>query len=158
MFRKFQELTIKFIFGSGSNDSLFLAFYVMLIIAEAVSVISCGVKIQEIGLTNLTVPWGISVLAFWFSFILLMCQDDTEFRLSSRNYEKLNIDEKRRIFKLSIILFVNLLTCGLMLFIIIAVVSGSIIDRISRHVIPDKPEKKSGRKLADQFETLIEDR
>ena len=157
MFRKFQELTIKFIFGGDSNDSLFSFFYVSIIIAEAVSIIFCSVKIHEIGLTNLTVPWGISALAFWFSFILLMCQD-TEFRLSSKNYEKLNIDEKRRIFKLSIILFINLLTCGFMLFIIIAGISGSIIDWISRHVIPDKSEKKSDRKLADQFENLIEDR
>ena len=158
MFRKFQELTIKFFWGNTSNDSMFSFFYVLITIAEAVSIVSCSVNIYENGLTNLTVPWGISALAFWFSFILLMCTN-TEFRLSSTsNYEELDIGEKRYVFKLSIILFVNLLTCGIMPFLIIAGISSSIIDRISCHVIPDKSKKKSNRKLADQFENLIEDR
>lgn len=153
MFHKFQEFTTDFYYGK----SIFGYIYCLVIVIEFVLPIYCGARIHLDGLTRFMVPLAAASLIFWVTFVAAWIISEKRHNLSQTDYEQLPVDDKRHVFRLSALLFVNLLSCGLLAVAAAFIIWNYVIDSISYRVIPGDTRKGRNRKLAKQFEKLIED-
>lgn len=164
MFRKFQEITFNVYFHDswpkGISD-LLASFYVCTLLAEFGSLLYCGTLIYNDGWTRVTTPWMVSIIVFWITFIISIfiseCGKPLKYD-NNCNYNNLNIESKRYVFKASVVLFFHLLSCGFMAVIlpvmILVSTFNTLTDRISRLIFPDK-QSQDKKDLSEQFNSLI---
>ena len=168
MFRKFQEFTLKFFydedFAAGvSNDNLsaFAIFYIIVLLAEVVSTIACLINICSDGFTDITTPWLAVSVVYWSTMIISCCIENKYNIPRKGRYDKLSLEQKRFIFKMSILLFIHLSSCGIMLlalpFMIIFGFFNIVTDGISRLIFPDPVKQKTSKDLSTQFDNIIKD-
>jgi len=162
MFRKFQEITFNVYFHDRwpkTFSDLIGIFYVCTLLAEFGSLLYCGSQIYNDGWTRITTPWMVSIIVFWLTFIISIFICECGKTLKGTDYNRLDIESKRYVFKVSIVLFFHLLSCGFMAVIlpvaILISIFNSLSDRISRWIFPDKPPRN--KDLSDQFNSLIRD-
>lgn len=168
MFRKFQEFTLKFFYDEDvaagiSHDDLgaIAIIYVILMLGEVISTISCIFGICSDGFTNITTPWVAVSVVYWGTMIIACCIEN-KFNIPKKaKYDKLSIEQKRFIFKMSILLFIHLSSCGIMLlalpFMIIFGFFNIVTDGISRLIFPDPVKQKTSKDLSTQFDNILED-
>lgn len=168
MFRKFQEFTLKFFYDEDvaagvSHDDLsgIAIIYVLLIFAEVISTIASIINTCNDGFTNVTTPWLAVSVTFWVTLIIACCIENKLNIPKKTKYDKLSLEQKRFIFKLSILLFIHLSSCGIMLialpFMIIFGFFNIVTDGISRLIFPDPVKKKTSKDLSTQFDNILED-
>lgn len=168
MFRKFQEFTLKFFYdediaGVVSHDDLgaIAIIYIILLLAEVISTISCIFGICSDSFTNITTPWVAVSVVYWGTLIIACCVDNKVNIPKKTRYDKLSIEQKRFIFKMSILLFIHLSSCGIMLlalpFMIIVGFFNIITDGISKLIFPDPVKQKTSKDLSTQFDNIIKD-
>lgn len=160
MFRKFQEITFNVYFHdswSKTLSDLLAIFYVCTLLGEFGSLLYCGIQICNDGWTRVTTPWMVSIIVFWITFIIsvFICECG---RPLNNNYNNLDIESKRYVFKVSVVLFFHLLSCGFMAvilpFMILISTFNILTDRISRLIFPDK-QSQGKKDLSEQFNSLI---
>ena len=168
MFRKFQEFTLKFFYDedvatSISHDDLgtIAIIYVILMLGELISTISCIFSTCSDGFTNVTIPW-LTVSAVYWGTMFISCCIENKYNIPKKaKYDKLSLEQKRFIFKMSILLFIHLSSCGIMLlalpFMIIFGFFNIVTDGISRLIFPDPIKKKTSKDLSTQFDNILED-
>lgn len=164
MFRKYQEFTMKFFFDSGLSDptddlSFAGGFYILIVLAEVISLIACIIWICSEGFTNFTTPWAIVTAIFWGTAALSTAFSN-KYKFTRRtNYDKLPAEEKRYIFKASILLFIHLMSCGVMIaalpVMLVVGTANAIIDGVSKCLFPDPVKEKSSAELSSQFDTIL---
>ena len=164
MFRKYQEFTMKLFFDSGLNSassdlSVAAGLYILLFLAEVIGSLACFIWICSDGFNHITIPWASLHIVFW-STALLSIGFKNKYNFSQRtNYDSLSPEEKRYIFKVSILLFINLMSCGIMVvalpIMIIVGICNIIIDGISNCLFPDPVKEKSSKELSSQFDTIL---
>lgn len=168
MFRKFQEFTLKFFYDEDvaagvSNDDLgtIAIIYILLLLAEVISTIACIINTCNDGFTNITTPWVAVSVVYWSTMIIACCADNKVNIPRKTSYDKLSLEQKRFIFKMSILLFIHLTSCGIMLlalpFMIIFGFFNIVTDGISRLIFPDPVKKKTSKDLSTQFDNIIKD-
>lgn len=168
MFRKFQEFTLKFFYDENvaagvSNDDLgaIAIIYIILLLAEVISTIACIINTCDNGFTDVTTPWLAVSAVYWVSMIISCCIENKYNIPRKARYDKLSLEQKRFIFKMSILLFIHLSSCGIMLlalpFMIIFGFFNIVTDGISRLIFPDPVKKKTSKDLSTQFDNIIED-
>ena len=161
MFRKFQEITFNVFFHDswpkGISDLLAI-FYVCTFLAEFGSLLYCGTLIYHDGWTRVTTPWMDSIIIFWITFIISVFICECGRPLNYNNYNNLDIESKRYVFKVSVVLFFHLLSCGFMAVILPVMILisafNALTDRISRLIFPDK-QSQGKKDLSEQFNSLI---
>lgn len=168
MFRKFQEFTLKFFYdedvaaGVSQDDLSGIAIiYVILLLAEVISTIACIINTCNDGFTNITTPWLAASVVYWGTMIIAGCAGN-KFNIPKKaKYDKLSLEQKRFIFKLSILLFIHLSSCGIMLLALpVMIIFGFfniVTDGISRLIFPDPVKKKTSKDLSSQFDNILED-
>ena len=168
MFRKFQEFTLKFFYDEDvaagvSQDDLsgITIIYVILLLAEVISTIACIINTCSDGFTNVTTPWLAASVVYWGTMIIAGCVGN-KFNIPKKvKYDKLSLEQKRFIFKLSILLFIHLSSCGIMLLALpVMIIFGFfniVTDGISRLIFPDPVKKKTSKDLSTQFDNILED-
>ena len=164
MFRKYQEFTMKFFFDSGLNSassdlSVAAGLYILLFLAEVVRSLACFIWICSDGFNHITIPWASLHIVFW-STALLALGFKNKYNFSQKTkYAGLSPEEKRYIFKVSILLFIHLTSCGIMVIalpiMIIVGICNIIIDGISNCLFPDPVKEKSSKELSSQFDTIL---
>lgn len=164
MFRKYQEFTMKFFFDSGLNSassdlSVAAGLYMLLFLAEVIGSLACFIWICSDGFNHITIPWASVHIVFW-STALLSLGFKNKYNFSQiTKYDGLSPEEKRYIFKVSILLFIHLMSCGIMVIalpiIIIVSICNVIIDGISNWLFPDPVKEKSSKELSSQFDTIL---
>lgn len=164
MFRKYQEFTMKFFFDSGLNNggsdlSVAAGFYILFILAEIIGSLVCVIWIFGDGFNDITIPWASLHALFW-STALLALGFKNKYNFSQKTkYDGLPPEAKRYIFKISILLFINLMSCGIMVvalpIMIIVGICNIIIDGISKCLFPDPVKEKSSKELSSQFDTIL---
>jgi hypothetical protein len=168
MFRKFQEFTLKFFYDENvaagvSHDDLgaIEVLYVLLIFAEVISTIACIINTCNDGFTNITTPWLAVSVTFWVTLIIACCVENKLNIPKKTKYEKLSLEQKRFIFKMSILLFIHLSSCGIMLLALpVMIIFGFfniVTDGISKLIFPDPVKKKTSKDLSSQFDNIIKD-
>lgn len=168
MFRKFQEFTLKFFYDDDvaagiSHDDLgaIAIIYVILMLGEVISTISCIIWICRDGFTDVTIPWLAVSAVYWGTMIIACCVDNKANIPKKTRYDKLSLEQKRFIFKMSILLFIHLSSCGIMLlalpFMIIVGFFNIVTDGISKLIFPDPVKKKTSKDLSTQFDNIIKD-
>lgn len=168
MFRKFQEFTLKFFYdedvaGSVSHDDLsgIAIIYILFLLAEVISTIACIINTCNNGFTDVTTPWVAVSVLYWVTLIIAGCCGNKYNIPKKAKYDKLSLEQKRFIFKLSILLFIHLSSCGIMLlalpFMIIFGFFNIVTDGISRLIFPDPVKKKTSKDLSTQFDNILED-
>lgn len=168
MFRKFQEFTLKFFYDEDvvagvSNDNLsaIAIIYILLLLGEAFSTIACIINTCDDGFTDVTIPWVTVSAVYWGTMIISYCVENKYNIPKKAKYDKLSLEQKRFIFKLSILLFIHLSSCGIMLlalpFMIIFGFFNIVTDRISRLIFSDPVKKKTSKDLSTQFDNILED-
>lgn len=168
MFRKFQEFTLKFFYDEDvaagvSHDDLgtIAIIYIILMLGELISTISCIFSTCSDGFTNVTIPWVAVSVLYWGTMIISCCIENKYNIPKKAKYDKLSIEQKRFIFKMSILLFIHLSSCGIMLlalpFMIIFGFFNIVTDGISRLIFPDPVKKKTSKDLSTQFDNILED-
>ena len=162
MFKKFQEYTIYFFYTSCAGSlSFFEIIYVILLFAELVSPFLWIYAISKIGFNLVTISWGISTLVYWLTFGLGDYLAKSKSGISQVKYDKLSIEDKRFTLKLSMILFLHLFSCGIMVvalpFIIIIAIFNVIFNGITKQVFPDPVKKKTSNELSNEYDSLIKD-
>lgn len=168
MFRKFQEFTYKFFYdenvASGvSHDDLgaTACIYVICLLGEIISTISCFIYLFSDGLNNITIPWLIATAMFWLTMVIACIVDDKGNISRKTKYDNLTIEQKRFIFKMSILLFIHLTSCGIMVIafpiMIIAGIFNFIFDGLSKLIFPEPVKKKTSKDLSSQFDNIIKD-
>ena len=161
MFRKFQEITFNVFFHDswpkGISDLLAI-FYVCTFLAEFGSLLYCGTLIYHDGWTRVTTPWMVSIIVFWSTFIISVFICECGRPLKYNNYNNLDIESKRYVFKVSVVLFFHLMSCGFMAVILPVMILisafNALTDRISRLIFPDK-QSQGKKDLSEQFNSLI---
>lgn len=168
MFRKFQEFTLKFFYDDDvaagiSHDDLgaIAIIYVILMLGEVISTISCIISTCSDGFTDVTIPWLAVSAVYWSTMIIACCVDNKVNIPKKTRYDKLSLEQKRFIFKMSILLFIHLSSCGIMLlalpFMIIVGFFNIVTDGISKLIFPDPVKKKTSKDLSTQFDNIIKD-
>ena len=168
MFRKFQEFTLKFFYDEDvaagiSHDGLgaIAIIYVLLLLAEVISTIACIINTCNDGFTDVTTPWLAVSAVYWGTMIIACCIDNKYHIPNKAKYDKLSLEQKRFIFKMSILLFIHLTSCGIMLlalpFMIIFGFFNIVTDGISKLIFPDPVKNKSSKDLSTQFDNIIKD-
>ena len=168
MFRKFQEFTLKFFYdedvaGGVSHDDLgaIAIIYVLLLLAEVCSTIACIISTCNDGFTDVTIPWVAVTVVYWGTMIISCCAENKYNIPKKTRYDKLTLEQKRFIFKMSILLFIHLSSCGIMLlalpFMIIVGFFNIVTDGISKLIFPDPDKKKTSKDLSTQFDKIIKD-
>jgi hypothetical protein len=163
MFKKFQEYTLKFFYGETSSDSFtfFEAIFMILMLAELASPFIWIYAIFKIGFNPVTISWGVSTLTYWLTFGLGYYLSNSKPGINRVKYDKLSIEDKRFILKLSMILFLHLFSCGIMAialpFIIIIAIFNVIFNGITKQVFPDPVKKKTSNELSNEYDSLIKD-
>lgn len=168
MFRKFQEFTLKFFYDEDvaagiSHDDLggIAIIYIILLLGEVISTIACIINTCNDGFTDITTPWLAVTLTYWGTMIIACCVDNKVNIPKKARYDKLSLEQKRFIFKMSILLFIHLTSCGIMLvalpFMIIFGFFNIVTDGISRLIFPDPVKTKSSKDLSNQFDNIIKD-
>jgi hypothetical protein len=93
--------------------------------------------------------------------IIACCVDNKVNIPKKTRYDKLTLEQKRFIFKMSILLFIHLSSCGIMLlalpFMIIVGFFNIVTDGISKLIFPDPVKKKTSKDLSTQFDNIIKD-
>ncbi len=164
MFRKYQEFTMKFFFDSGLNNAgsdltVAAGLYILIFLAEAIGTLACFVWVCSDGFNHITIPWASSHVLFW-STALLALGFKNKYNFSQRTkYDGLSPEAKRYVFKVSILLFIHLMSCGIMVvalpIMIIVGICNIIIDGISKCLFPDPVKEKSSKELSSQFDTIL---
>ena len=168
MFRKFQEFTLKFFYDEDvaagvSHDDLsgIAIIYILMLLAEVISTIACIINTCNNGFTDVTTPWVAVSVLYWVTLIIAGCCGNKYNIPKTAKYDKLSLEQKRFIFKLSILLFIHLSSCGIMLlalpFMIIFGFFNIVTDGISRLIFPDPVKKKTSKDLSTQFDNILED-
>lgn len=168
MFRKFQEFTLKFFYDEDvaagvSNDDLgaIAIIYILLLLGEVISTIACIINTCSDGFTDVTTPWLVVSATYWVTMIIACCIENKYNIPKKARYDKLSIEQKRFIFKMSILLFIHLSSCGIMLlalpFMIIFGFFNIVTDGISRLIFPDPVKQKTSKDLLTQFDNILED-
>lgn len=168
MFRKFQEFTLKFFYDEDvaagvSNDNLsaIAIIYILLLLGEAFSTIACIINTCNDGFTDVTIPWVTVSAVYWGTMIISYCVENKYNIPKKAKYDKLSLEQKRFIFKMSILLFIHLSSCGIMLlalpFMIIFGFFNIVTDGISRLIFPDPVKQKTSKGLLTQFDNIIKD-
>lgn len=163
MFKKFQEYTIHFFYDAGSSDSLsFLeGIYMILLLAELASPFLWIYAIFKIGFNPVTISWGVSTLTYWLTFGLGYYLANSKPGINRVKYDELDLEDKRFTLKLSMLLFLHLFSCGIMVvalpFIIIIAIFNVIFNGITKQVFPDPVKKKTSNELSEEYDSLIKD-
>lgn len=146
----------------GISDLLAI-FYVCTLLGEFGSLLYCGTLIYNDGWTRVTTPWMVSIIVFWITFIIsvFICECGRPLKCCNNynyNYNNLDIESKRYVFKVSVVLFFHLLSCGFMAVILPVMIListfNTLTDRISRLIFPDK-QSQGKKDLSEQFNSLI---
>lgn len=163
MFKKFQEYTLKFFYDGSSSDSLtfFEAIFMIFLLAELASPFFWIYAIFKIGFNPITISWGVSTLTYWLTLDLGYYLAKSKQDINWVKYDKLSIEDKRFTLKLSMILFLHLFSCGIMVvalpFIIIIAIFNIIFNGITKQVFPDPVKKKTSNELSNEYDSLIKD-
>lgn len=162
MFKKFQEYTINFFYGSYSDGLSFLeSIYMILLLAELISPFLWIYAIFKIGFNLVTISWGISTLVYWLTIGLGHYLTKSKPGINRFKYDELDLEDKRFTLKLSMILFLHLFSCGIMVvalpFIIIIAIFNIIFNSITKQVFPDPVKKKTSNELSEEYDSLIKD-
>lgn len=164
MFRKYQEFTMKFFFDSGltnaaSDLSVATGLYILFFLGEVIGSLTCLIWICDDSFNHITIPWAISHILFWSTALLSLGFKNKYNFTQKTKYDSLCPEEKRYIFKASILLFIHLMSCGIMVIalpiMIIVGISNVIIDGVSKCLFPDPVKEKSSKELSSQFDTIL---
>lgn len=162
MFKKFQEYTINFFYASGSDSLSFLeSIYVILLLTELASPFLWIFVIFKIGFNPVTISWGVSTLTYWLTFGLGYYLAKSNPNIDQFKYDEFDLEDKRFTLKLSMLLFLHLFSCGIMVvalpFIIIIAIFNIIFNGITKQVFPDPVKKKTSNELSEEYDSLIKD-
>ena len=163
MFKKFQEFTIHFFYSEGSSNGLsfFEGIYMLLLFAELASPFVWIYAFVKMGFNPVTISWGISTLTYWLTFGLGYYLSKSNPSIDQFEYDDLDLEDKRFTLKLSMLLFLHLFSCGIMVvalpFIIIIAIFNAIFNGITKQVFPDPVKKKTSNELSNEYDSLIKD-
>ena len=163
MFKKFQEYTLHFFYDVGSSDGLsfFEGIYMILLLTEVASPFLWIFVIFKIGFNPVTISWSVSTLTYWLTFGLGYYLAKSNPNIDQSKYDEFDLEDKLFTLKLSMLLFLHLFSCGIMVvalpFIIIIAIFNAIFNGITKQVFPDPVKKKTSNELSNEYDSLIRD-